>query len=97
MTELRVPEVPEDIHRALCARAARNGRSAEAEARAILQDAVQPDLAESMPDNGLSIVGAIAAAAREAGLTNEDVEIIEQAIAEQRAEARKHYKPVSFE
>ena len=44
MTILTVHAVPEAVHRALCARAARHGRSAEAEARAILQDTVAPDL-----------------------------------------------------
>ena len=42
MPTLTVRNLPEETHRALRVRAARNGRSAEAEVRAILEDTVRP-------------------------------------------------------
>ncbi len=42
MPVLTVRNLPEETHRALRVRAARNGRSTEAEIRAILDDAVRP-------------------------------------------------------
>lgn len=60
MPQLIVREVPSDVARALKQRAARNGRSAEAEHRILLRDALQSELAassfkallSSMPDVG---------------------------------------------
>jgi plasmid stability protein len=43
MPMLTVRNLPEEVHRALRAQAARHGRSTEAEVRAILEDAVRPD------------------------------------------------------
>lgn len=43
MSMLTVRNVPEEVHRALRAQAARHGRSAEAEVRAILEVAVKPE------------------------------------------------------
>lgn len=42
MAMLTVRNVPDEVHRALRARAAQHGRSTEAEVRAILEDAVKP-------------------------------------------------------
>jgi len=42
MPVLTVRNVPEETHRALRVRAARHGRSTEAEVRAILEEAVMP-------------------------------------------------------
>ena len=42
MAMLTVRNIPEEVHRALRARAARHGRSTEAEVREILQAAVKP-------------------------------------------------------
>lgn len=42
MPMLTVRNLPEEVHRALRARAAQHGRSTEAEVRAILEDAVKP-------------------------------------------------------
>lgn len=42
MAALNIRNLPEETHRALRVRAAQNGRSMEAEARAILDDAVRP-------------------------------------------------------
>lgn len=43
MAMLTVRNIPEEVHRALRARAARHGRSTEAEVREILQAAVKPE------------------------------------------------------
>ena len=42
MPTLTVRNLPEETHRALCARAVRNSRSVEAEALAILEETVRP-------------------------------------------------------
>lgn len=42
MAAVTVRSIPEQTHRALKLRAARHGRSTEAEIRAILEDAVRP-------------------------------------------------------
>ena len=42
MPSLTVRNLPDETHRALRVRAARHGRSAEAEVRAILEEAVRP-------------------------------------------------------
>lgn len=43
MTSITVRNVPEEVHRALRVRAARHGRSTEAEIREILAAAVKPE------------------------------------------------------
>ncbi len=43
MAMLTVRKLSDEVHRALHLRAARRGRSMEAEVRAILEDAVKPD------------------------------------------------------
>ena len=42
MSVLTVRNLPDEVHRGLRVRAARRGRSIEAEVRAILEDAVRP-------------------------------------------------------
>ena len=42
MSAVTIRNIPDEVHRALKDRAARHGRSTEAEIRAILQDAVRP-------------------------------------------------------
>lgn len=71
MASVTVRNLPEEVHRALRVRAAQHGRSAEAEIRDILERAVKPADRVQLGD-------AVAALAREAGLTNEDVEAIER-------------------
>lgn len=72
MAMLTVRNLPDDIHLALCVRAAENGRSAEAEVCVILSDAVKPE--------GRVLVGdAMAALARASGVTNEDVDALANA------------------
>jgi len=43
MASITVRNLPEETHRALRVRAAKNGRSTESEIRAILEDAVRPE------------------------------------------------------
>jgi plasmid stability protein len=60
MANLTVRNLPEEIHRALRMRAARHGRSTEAEVRVILREAV-------LPANRLKIGSEIHRIAREIG------------------------------
>lgn len=66
MAAVTIRNLRDETHRALKARAARHGRSTEAEIRAILEEAVQP--AER-----LKIGSAIAAKAREFGGADLDI------------------------
>ena len=84
MPSITVRNVPDDVHRALRVRAARNGRSAEAEIRDILEHAVKPEKRVRMGD-------ALASLGRELELTDEDFAILEQARDKTPAE------PASFE
>ncbi len=71
MAMLTVRNLPDDVHRALRVRAAQNGRSAEAEVREILSVVVKPA-------TRLRIGDALAALGSKIGLTNEDVELLNQ-------------------
>ncbi len=84
MPILTVRNLPDDVHRALRVRAAQNGRSTEAEVREILARAV-------MPQKRVRLGDALAMLGREIGLSNADVEAIEQGKDNAAAE------PVSFE
>jgi plasmid stability protein len=66
MAILTVRNVPDEVHRALRLRAAEHGRSTEAEVREILALAVKPAQRMRMGE-------AMAAVAREAGVTDADV------------------------
>ncbi len=59
MSTLTVRKVPDEVHRALRARAALNGRSAEAEVRAIIESALAPktNLADALGAIGQSLGG----------------------------------------
>ncbi|RDK09226.1 FitA-like ribbon-helix-helix domain-containing protein [Cupriavidus lacunae] len=72
MPILTVRNVPDDVHRALCARALQNGRTVEAELIEILADAV-------LSAGRLQLGDALAALGRELGLSNADIEAIEHA------------------
>lgn len=72
MAMLTVRNLPDDVHRALRVRAARNGRSTEAEVRAILEGAVKPDARVRMGE-------ALGALGRRHGLTAKDIEALERA------------------
>ena len=70
MAILTVRNVPDDVHRALRVRAARHGRSTEAEVREILAAVVKPK-------KRLRLGEALAAIGRKIGLTNEDFAVLE--------------------
>ncbi len=59
MHSLTIRKVPDEVHRALRVRAALNGRSAEAEVRAIIENAVVPkvNLADALGAIGQSLGG----------------------------------------
>lgn len=70
MAILTVRNVPDDVHRALRVRAARHGRSTEAEVREILAAVVKPEKRIRVGD-ALSDIG------RKIGLTNEDLAVFD--------------------
>ncbi|WFP75111.1 Arc family DNA-binding protein [Mesorhizobium sp. WSM4906] len=84
MTAVTIRNLPEETHRALRVRAAINGRSTEAEIRAILEDAVRPE-------GRVKLGSLLSDIARRAGVKNEDVDALEQALGKRPAE------PLSFE
>ncbi len=67
MNTLTIRKVPDEVHRALRARANENGRSAEAEVRMILESAVLPkaNLATALLDIGQSLGGVATEFARD--------------------------------
>jgi len=72
MAMLTVRNLPDDVHRALKVRAARHGRSTEAEIRDILEKA-------SKPEGRLKLGSLLASIAREAGgLTDAEAEHFNQ-------------------
>ena len=72
MASITVRNVPDEVHRALRVLAAHHGRSAEAEIRNILEQAVKPAKRVRLGD-------ALAALGRKVGLTDNDIAIIDQA------------------
>lgn len=88
MAVLTVRNVPDEVHRALRLRAAQHGQSTEAEVRAILAAAVAPQ-------ERVKLGSLLAEMGQRAGLTNDDVEALEQRIKELR-ETSSH-EPVTFE
>lgn len=50
MGMMTIRSIPDEVHNALKARAKQNHRSAEAEVRAILEDAIRPDNRLKMGD-----------------------------------------------
>ncbi|ENW95645.1 FitA-like ribbon-helix-helix domain-containing protein [Acinetobacter sp. NIPH 298] len=71
MANLTIRNVPDSVHRALKMRAAQHGRSAEAEIRSILENAVKSTQAIGLGDQ-------LALLAQAQGLSNADVESLEQ-------------------
>jgi plasmid stability protein len=71
MAILTVRNLPDEVHRALRAQAAKHGHSTEAEARAILSNAVKPKARLLMGD-------ALAALGRDIDLTKEEVNTFTQ-------------------
>jgi antitoxin FitA len=84
MAMLTVRNLPDDIHRALKARATRHGRSTEAEVREIIALAVKPVERIRLGD-------ALPALSRALGLSNADFEALESSRSKLPAE------PLRFE
>ena len=84
MATLTIRNLPDDVRDRLRVQAARNGRSMEAEARAILGSAT--DFAETAGAAGLGSF-------QEKGQAPFDAQSQQAALAEVRALVRKHYKP----
>lgn len=71
MATVTVRNLPDAVHRALRVRAARHGRSTEAEIRNILEAATQP------PER-VRLGSLLAEISREVGLTDEDCAVFDQ-------------------
>ena len=71
MAAVTIRNLSDEVHRALKVRAARHNRSTEAEMRAILEAAVRPE-------GRLKLGTAMSEVSRKMGLTNADIEAIEQ-------------------
>lgn len=84
MPAVTIRNLSEETHRALKVRAAQHGRSTEAEIRDILESTVRPA-------HRVRIGSALSALSRQAGLSNADVEALEQ------AHNRTPATPMSFE
>ncbi len=84
MPMLTVRNIPEEVHRALRARAAQHGQSMEAEVREILESATSPQ-------GRVKLGSLLADMGRQARLTEDEFAVFEQV--RDRAPAR----PVSFE
>lgn len=71
MAILTVRNLPDEVHRALRVRAAKHGRSTEAEVRILLEEAVKPQ-------GRLKLGSLLADVGRKSKLTDEEVELINQ-------------------
>jgi len=71
MASLTIRNLPDDVHRALRVRAARNGNSTEAEVRAILKQTVKPE-------SRVKLGSLLAEIGRKVKLTDEEISLIEQ-------------------
>jgi len=72
MAAVTIRNLSDEAHRALKLRAAQHNRSAEAEVRAILEAALRPK-------GRLRLGTALSEMSRKIGLTNADIEMLEQA------------------
>jgi len=84
MAAVTIHDLPEETHRALTRLAAENKRSTEAEIRAILEAAVRPK-------GGIGLGTALSEIGRKYGITNADIEAIEQ------TRDRRPAEPMRFE
>ncbi|MGJ4911336.1 FitA-like ribbon-helix-helix domain-containing protein [Bradyrhizobium oligotrophicum] len=82
MPAVTIRNLSDETHRALKARAAQHNRSTEAEIRAILESAVQPE-------GRVRLGTALADMSRNIGVTNADVEALEQHRATSPAEPHR--------
>ena len=71
MPSVTVRNVPDEVHRALRVRAAQHGRSAEAEIRKILENAVQPE-------GRVKLGSLLASIGRKINLSDDEFSIFEQ-------------------
>ncbi len=71
MAMLTVRNLPDEVHRALCVRARRHGRSMEAEVRDILQSVVSPA-------GRVKLGSVLAEMGRRAKLTDDEFAVFEQ-------------------
>ncbi len=88
MAAVTIRNLSAETHCALKLRAAQHNRSTEAEMRAILEAAVRPE-------GRLRLGTALSAASREMGLTNADIEALEQTLEQVRD--RRPAEPMTFE
>jgi antitoxin FitA len=84
MPSVTVRNVPDEVHRALRVRAAQHGRSAEAEIREILENAVQPE-------GRVKLGSLLASIGRKINLSDDEFLILEQ------SRDKSPAKPVEFE
>jgi plasmid stability protein len=84
MPSVTVRNVPDAVHRALRVRAAKHGRSAEAEIREILANAVQPE-------GRVKLGSLLASIGRKINLSDDEFSIFEQ------SRDKSPAKPVDFE
>ncbi len=84
MPSVTVRHVPDEVHRALRVRAAQHGRSAEAEIREILENAVQPE-------GRVRLGSLLASIGRKINLSEDEFSIFEQ------SRDKSPAKPVDFE
>ncbi|MDG4883915.1 Arc family DNA-binding protein [Mesorhizobium sp. WSM4884] len=77
MPAIIIPALPDEIHCALRARAMMRGRSIEAEIRVILEETVRSE-------GRIKLGSLLFDIARRACVTNEDIEILEQKLADSR-------------
>lgn len=84
MAMLTVRNLPDEVHRALRVRAARHGRSTEAEVREILESAVKPE-------GRVKLGSLLADIGRQAKLSDEDFAVLEG------MRDKTPARPVSFE
>lgn len=84
MASITVRNVPDEVHRALRVLAAQHGRSAEAEIRAILENAVKPG-------GRVKLGTLLAGIGRESGLSDDEFAVFDE------ARDKTPSKPVDFE
>ncbi len=71
MPTIFVRNLPEEVHRALRVRAAQHGRSTEAEVRAILEDAVNPE-------GRIALGSLLASIARDGGIDDDALPLFQR-------------------
>ena len=84
MPSVTVRNVPDEVHRALRVRAAQHGRSAEAEIREILENAVRPE-------GRVKLGSLLASIGRKINLGDDEFSILEQ------SRDKSPAKPMEFE